>query len=190
MQRMKYFEGVQYSQGLKYASRLNPFTRVLTARDDIESMTYLILKLCLGELSWESLKGKSRSEAYLNQINEQKQALFDLRSEIELPEEIVDLLGFVDTLQEDEKIDYSYLKSIFRRGLQKMGGDFQFDWVVMNQRFNIDQIIDQLHLDDNDLDGNQQYLYKMAQSSRHNRSYRQVLPQLPQHLRDDYMVMD
>jgi hypothetical protein len=47
-----------------------------------------------------------------------------LRGEVDLPEEIIDLLGFVDTLQENEKIDYSYLKSIFRRGLQKMGGDF------------------------------------------------------------------
>jgi len=44
------------------------FTKVLTARDDIESMIYLILKLCFGELSWEHLPGKKKSKAFLNEV--------------------------------------------------------------------------------------------------------------------------
>jgi len=66
---------------------------------------------------------------------------------MELPEEIIDLLGFCNNLQEDNQIDYSYLKQIFRRGLQKMGGDFQFDWVLMNSRSNVDEIMDKLDFD-------------------------------------------
>ena len=99
---------------------------MLTAKDDIESMTYLILKLCFGELSWEHLKGSRRNEAFLQEIWQHKTALFKNREEMQLPEEIIDLLGFVDS------IDYHYLKGIFSRGLIKMGGDFEFDWIVMN----------------------------------------------------------
>ena len=38
-----------------------PFTKQLTHRDDIESLTFLILKLCFGELSWEKIKGRKKS---------------------------------------------------------------------------------------------------------------------------------
>jgi hypothetical protein len=65
---MKYFQGMKYLQLPKYASRANPFTNVLTARDDIESMTYLILKLCLGDLSWEALKGHKKSQEYIQEV--------------------------------------------------------------------------------------------------------------------------
>lgn len=61
-------------------------------------MTYLILKLCFGDLSWEQVKGSRRNQSYLNEIWEHKDQLFKCREEIELPEEIIDLLGFVDNL--------------------------------------------------------------------------------------------
>ena len=44
------------------------------------------------------------------------------------------------------------MKGIFWTGLQKMGGDFEFDWVVMNKRFNVDSLIDELKFNDNDDD--------------------------------------
>ena len=53
---------------MKYSSRENPYTKTLTRKDDIESLAYLILKLCFGELSWENIRGSRKSEAYLNEI--------------------------------------------------------------------------------------------------------------------------
>jgi len=51
--RKQYFENIPKRSYSKYSSRFNNFNHELNETDDIESMTYLILKLCFGKLSWE-----------------------------------------------------------------------------------------------------------------------------------------
>ena len=47
-------------------------------------------------------------------------------------EEIVNFLEYIENMEPDEVPDYEYLKGVFQNGLDKLGGDFEFDWVVMN----------------------------------------------------------
>ena len=45
-----------------------PFNRKLYVHDDIESLAYLILKLCFGELSWERVPGDKFSAEAIDEV--------------------------------------------------------------------------------------------------------------------------
>ena len=130
--RLKFYPELKYLSSSKYQSRALPFTRKLATKDDIESMIYLILKMCFGNLTWEGLKGRKRSQEYQQTLFQHKQQLFDSSAKLGLPQQITDLLAFQEALKEGEAIDYAYLKGIFVQGLEQMGGQFQFDWVLMD----------------------------------------------------------
>jgi len=117
-------------------------------KDDLESLGYLIMKLCFGELSWERLEQRTNSQSYQTELFQQKMHIFENREELGFPDEIVQYLDYVDKLTEDSIPDYSYLTEIFQQGLTNLGGDFQFDWIVMDEVQNdLDGILERLNIE-------------------------------------------
>ena len=100
-------------------------------RDDLESLIYIIIYFIKGELPWQNIKYKSKSERY-NKIFEIKKKTTEKGGELceNLPSEIQTILDYILGLDFTEKPNYSLLKDAVEIILAKLNytNDLQFDW--------------------------------------------------------------
>ena len=100
-------------------------------RDDLESLIYIIVYFIKGNLPWQGVKYKTKSEKYNNiyeikkKSSEKGGGLFD-----SLPPEFQIIMDYILELDFTEKPNYSMIKKIIELMLTKLNtfNDLQFDW--------------------------------------------------------------
>ena len=100
-------------------------------RDDLESLFYIIIYFIKGELPWQGIKYKNKTEKY-NKIFEIKQKSIVKGGGLcdTLPSDFQTILDYILDLKFTEKPDYSLIKKIIEMILAKLNyvNDLQFDW--------------------------------------------------------------
>ena len=100
-------------------------------RDDLESLFYIIIYFIKGELPWQGVKYKNKSEKY-NKIYEIKQKSTEKGGELcySLLPEFQTIIDYIIDLKFTEKPNYSMIKKILEMMLAKLNyfNDLQFDW--------------------------------------------------------------
>ena len=104
-------------------------------RDDLESISYLILYFFKGYLPWQGLRILNKEEKF-QRICEIKKAtrLEDIC--IDLPKEIYNFCLYVRKLEFEENPDYGYMRDLFNKILKNMGfeNDRIFSWIQEKNR--------------------------------------------------------
>ena len=100
-------------------------------RDDLESLGYMLIYLCKGELPWINVKGKNKEIKY-KKIMEKK---IEMKPDIlcqGLPDEIKQYFNYVRELQFTDEPNYEFLLGLFNNAMKKnnIKNDFKFDWCI------------------------------------------------------------
>ena len=106
-------------------------------RDDLESLGYMLIYLCKGELPWINVKGKNKEIKY-KKIMEKK---IEMKPDIlcqGLPDEIKQYFNYVRELQFTEEPNYEFLLGLFNNAMKKnnIKNDFKFDWCINGSNYN------------------------------------------------------
>ena len=100
-------------------------------RDDLESLIYIIIYFIKGELPWQGVKYKNKSEKY-SKIYEMKKKSTVKGGELceSIPAEFQTIIDYIIGLEFTEKPNYSMIKNIIDIILAKLNynNDLQFDW--------------------------------------------------------------
>ena len=118
-------------------------------RDDLESLSYLLLYFLLGTLPWQGLKITSRAQRF-KQIAKLKKNL-KIESVLQnFPPEIMIFCKYTRKLGFTENPKYDYMKNLFTSVLNKYGAvnDKKFSWVDIGNNKDIGNITN-LHLHKN-----------------------------------------
>ena len=102
-------------------------------RDDLESVGYALVYLLKGELPWQGIKIKNKFQKIKSiLINKIETCSTDLCSG--LPEEYEEFVDYCRDLEINDKPDYSMLKNLFLKILQKEKQEFDYiyDWSINN----------------------------------------------------------
>jgi len=98
-------------------------------RDDLISFGYMLIHLIKGELPWSNIKCGTTAEKYKNIFNLKKNTTNEELCK-NLPSEFYDYIKYVNSLKFQEEPNYSYLKNLFIKVLDKMQetNDLCFSW--------------------------------------------------------------
>ena len=136
-----YKEGKHLTGTALYASIYTHKGIEQSRRDDLESLGYMMIYFCKGELPWMNVKGKTKEIKY-KKIMEKK---LEMKPEIlcqGLPDEFKQYFKYVRELQFTEEPKYEFLLGLFNNAMKKnnIKNDFKFDWcqnsVITNQNIN------------------------------------------------------
>lgn len=120
----------------RYAS-INSHRRMeLSRRDDLESLGYLMIYFLNGKLPWQGIPATTKEEKY------SKIGLMKSECTVEelckgLPEEIMEYMRLVRSLDFKEKPNYLVLRSLFIKLFNRMEYDFnhKYDWTNSNNTY-------------------------------------------------------
>ncbi|CAO3689866.1 unnamed protein product [Rhizopus stolonifer] len=100
-------------------------------RDDLESLGYILVYFCRGQLPWQGIRARTKKEKY-DKIMEKKMSTTADALCRGLHQEFAIYLNYVRSLRFDDKPDYSYLRKLFRDLFVREGFqyDYIFDWTV------------------------------------------------------------
>ncbi|KAI8343544.1 putative casein kinase I [Chlamydoabsidia padenii] len=100
-------------------------------RDDLESLGYILVYFCRGQLPWQGIRARTKKEKY-DKIMEKKMITSADALCRGLHQEFVIYLNYVRSLRFDDKPDYSYLRKLFRDLFVREGFqyDYVFDWTM------------------------------------------------------------
>jgi serine/threonine protein kinase len=98
-------------------------------RDDLESLGYMLIYLCLGRLPWQGLVSNSKEDKYYK-IREVKKKVTPAELCETLPNEFEQYIKYTRNLKYEEDPDYNYLKNLFVNVLKKNHWEFNYyyDW--------------------------------------------------------------
>ena len=101
-------------------------------RDDIESLSYMLIYFCRGSLPWQGLKAQTKKQKY-DRIMEKKMTTSSEVLTRGLPYELALFLNSARSLRFDDKPDYLYLRKILRDLFVRSGYryDYLFDWTLV-----------------------------------------------------------
>lgn len=101
-------------------------------RDDIESLSYMLIYFCRGSLPWQGLKAQTKKQKY-DRIMEKKMTTSSEVLTRGLPYELALFLNYARSLRFDDKPDYLYLRKILRDLFVRSGYryDYIFDWTIV-----------------------------------------------------------
>jgi casein kinase I family protein HRR25 len=126
-----YRENKNLTGTARYASINTHLGVEQSRRDDLESLGYVLMYFCRGQLPWQGLKAATKKQKY-DRIMEKK-----MTTPTELlcrgfPSEFAIYLNYTRSLRFDDKPDYSYLRKLFRDLFVREGFqyDYVFDWTV------------------------------------------------------------
>eukprot|EP00340_Litonotus_pictus_P008426 CAMPEP_0170523294 /NCGR_PEP_ID=MMETSP0209-20121228/8731_1 /TAXON_ID=665100 ORGANISM="Litonotus pictus, Strain P1" /NCGR_SAMPLE_ID=MMETSP0209 /ASSEMBLY_ACC=CAM_ASM_000301 /LENGTH=412 /DNA_ID=CAMNT_0010811313 /DNA_START=25 /DNA_END=1263 /DNA_ORIENTATION=- len=91
-------------------------------RDDLESIAYILIYFILGELPWQGIKAKSKSEKK-EKIMEMKLKT-NFATDKRIPKELLLFLDFAKALKYEEKPDYKY---IYKQLNQIIAANYEFN---------------------------------------------------------------
>ncbi|KAI8884362.1 kinase-like protein [Backusella circina FSU 941] len=100
-------------------------------RDDLESLGYILVYFCRGQLPWQGIRARTKKEKY-DKIMEKKMTTPADALCRGLHQEFAIYLNYVRSLRFDDKPDYSYLRKLFRDLFVREGYqyDYVFDWTI------------------------------------------------------------
>ena len=128
-----YKEGKNLTGTALYASIYTHKGIEQSRRDDLESLGYMLIYFCKGELPWMNVKAKNKAGKY-KKIMEKK---IEMKPEI-LCEGLVDefrqYFKYVRELQFTEEPNYNYLLGLFNNAMKNnnIKNDYKFDWNKSN----------------------------------------------------------
>ena len=128
-----YKEGKNLTGTALYASIYTHKGIEQSRRDDLESLGYMLIYFCKGELPWMNVKAKNKAGKY-KKIMEKK---IEMKPEI-LCEGLVDefrqYFKYVRELQFTEEPNYNYLLGLFNSAMKNnnIKNDYKFDWNKSN----------------------------------------------------------
>lgn len=98
-------------------------------RDDLESLSYIMIYFIMGELPWQCIKSKTKKEKYDKILLKKKETVPNEICKF-LPEEIKLFFSHILQLDFTDRPDYAYLTSLLDKLMSKYGysNDLQFDW--------------------------------------------------------------
>ena len=124
---------------LKYASSNALNGKILSRRDDLISLGYMLVELIKKRLPWSgwfnNLNRKSYNELIRLKENDADGILFN-----NIPKEYVEYFHYVKNLKFEQKPNYSYLRSIFIRIISKKNLNYKelsFSWIDINHKKNL-----------------------------------------------------
>ena len=128
-----YKEGKNLTGTALYASIYTHKGIEQSRRDDLESLGYMMVYFCKGELPWMDVKAKNKAGKY-KKIMEKK---IEMKPEIlcnGLVKEFMDYFKYVRDLQFTEEPNYNYLLGLLNNAIKKnnIKNDFKFDWSANN----------------------------------------------------------
>jgi serine/threonine protein kinase len=93
---------------------INALNRIeLSRRDDLESLSYILIYFIKGCLPWENIVNKNKEEK-INIILDYKKRISDDTLCEGLPEEIKLFVSYTKNLKFEEEPDYNYLKNLLK----------------------------------------------------------------------------
>ena len=124
-----YKEGKNLTGTALYASIYTHKGIEQSRRDDLESLGYMMVYFCKGELPWMDVKAKNKAGKY-KKIMEKK---IEMKPEIlcnGLTNEFMAYFKYVRELQFTEEPNYNYLLGLLNNAMKKnnIKNDFKFDW--------------------------------------------------------------
>jgi serine/threonine protein kinase len=124
-----YKEGKNLTGTALYASIYTHKGIEQSRRDDLESLGYMMVYFCKGELPWMDVKAKNKAGKY-KKIMEKK---IEMKPEIlcnGLINEFMAYFKYVRELQFTEEPNYNYLLGLLNNAMKKnnIKNDFKFDW--------------------------------------------------------------
>jgi len=124
-----YKDGKNLTGTARYASIYTHLGIEQSRRDDLESLAYILIYLCRGNLPWQGLRAKSKKEKY-QKIMDKKLSTTTEELCRGHPEELISFLEYARSLQFDEKPDYNYIKSLFKFMFERFEFvyDYVYDW--------------------------------------------------------------
>jgi len=144
-----YKEGKHLTGTALYASIYTHKGIEQSRRDDLESLGYMMIYFCKGELPWMNVKGKNKDIKY-KKIMEKK---IEMKPDIlcqGLPDEFKQYFKYVRELQFTEEPNYEFLLGLFNNAMKKnnIKNDFKFDW-CQNNDSNVQNMNDKFISTDN-----------------------------------------
>lgn len=129
LEHISYNERSDLTGTARYASVNTHLSIQQSRRDDMESISYLLLYFLRGSLPWQGLKADTKKEKY-RKIMEKKVATpveILCRS---LPQEVASFLAYCRQLKFEERPDYGHWRATFRDVLLRSGAeyDLSFEW--------------------------------------------------------------
>lgn len=100
-------------------------------RDDLESLGYILVYFCRGQLPWQGIRARTKKEKYDKIMEKKMTTPADVLCR-GLHQEFAIYLNYVRSLRFDDKPDYSYLRKLFRDLFVREGFqyDYVFDWTI------------------------------------------------------------
>ena len=126
----KYDESDEMIFSYKYAS-INALEGIeLSRRDDLESLTYMLIYFLKGSLPWDNLNEDDENKKYIKMYL-MKKNINPLELCEGLENEFSLFLSYVRTLNFEEKPDYNYLRNLLNKIFKEynMVNDNKFSWV-------------------------------------------------------------
>ena len=135
-----YKEGKHLTGTAIYASIYTHKGIEQSRRDDLESLGYMLIYFCKGELPWVNVKGKNKEIKY-KKIMEKK---IEMKPDIlcqGLPDEIKQYFNYVRELQFTDEPNYEFLLGLLNNAMKKnnIKNDFKFDWCISTTTNNNNQ---------------------------------------------------
>lgn len=106
----------------RYASINNHKGFEQSRRDDLESLGYVLIYLLKGKLPWQNQAGSNRKEKYAKMQVIKEQALLSKSLFQGLPPAFQRYFEYVQSLKFDDRPDYVYLRSLFKKELRQAAG--------------------------------------------------------------------
>jgi casein kinase 1 len=128
-------EHVAYSEGKalagtpRYAS-INCHCGIdASRRDDIESLSYVLLYFLRGSLPWQGLKASSKADKYAAILRKKVSTRLDSLCD-GLPKELLKFATYARALKFEDKPDYTFLRGLLKTAAKGAGVayDGTFDW--------------------------------------------------------------
>jgi serine/threonine protein kinase len=124
-----YRDGKHLTGTARYASVNTHLGLEQCRRDDLESLGYVLVYLAQGTLPWQGIRAAKKVK--YQRIMEKKRTTTPEELCRDLPSQFVTYFKYVRELDFEERPDYSYLRSLFRKAFEKKAytDDGIFDWM-------------------------------------------------------------
>ena len=124
-----YVQGKDLIGNVRYSSLNALEGKSQSRRDDLESLGYVLIYLCLGKLPWQGKISNSKEDKYYK-IKEIKKNITPAKLCEALPKQFETYMKYVKNLKYEENPNYSYLKGLFLNVLKNNNWEFDYyyDW--------------------------------------------------------------
>lgn len=128
-EHIAYREGKGLTGTARYVSVNTHVGVEQSRRDDLETLSYVLVYFLKGKLDWQGLKVSQGQEKY-RQIQKMKQELSVEEICKELPQEFAQFIQLTRQLGFEQQPEYARYKEMFLRLLTSLGHtlDYHYDW--------------------------------------------------------------